>query len=192
MPSLSPKLKILSILARNYKNAVLNFSSGALIFTKSKVCLKYLVHDRLWKHFFALNFPKTHSRPESFDSFCNNVCSKILIKKKVNWKVKCFFAKIWLLLTFEVVSKDIKNKTKKLQIMMVAIFWDLIFSQSFKRNVITSNENRINEMPHELSNNLRFKKSQENIKTVSNCSLVPSFPEKMKFLSILVKNYQKK
>ena len=132
VPSLSSKLKILSILARNYKNAVLNFSSGALIFTKSKVCLKYLVHDRLWKHFFALNFPKIYSRPESFDSFCNNVCSKILIKKKVNWKMKCFFAKIWLLLTFGVVSKDIKNKTKKLQIMMVAIFWDLIFFPIFQ------------------------------------------------------------
>ena len=82
VPSLSRKLEILSILARNYKNAALNFSSDALIFTKSKVCLRYLVHDRLWKHFFAFNLTKTHSRAESFDSFCNNICSKILIKKR--------------------------------------------------------------------------------------------------------------
>ena len=32
----------------------MNFSCGALFRMKPKVCLKYFVHDCIWKHFFLL------------------------------------------------------------------------------------------------------------------------------------------
>ena len=60
--------------------------------------------------------------------------------------------------------------------IMVIIFWHfLIFDQMFlspqvKQRVITSNKHGINELPHELPNDLRLRilgnlKNQENIKT---------------------------
>ena len=43
--SLPPKVKIFSILAKNFGKQKLNFSRRALFHMKTRVCLKYFVHD---------------------------------------------------------------------------------------------------------------------------------------------------
>ena len=53
--------------------------------------------------------------------------------------------------------------------------FDKIFvSPQVKRMVIISNKHGIYELPHELPNNLRLRKYQEDLKTSHNYSLVPS------------------
>ena len=81
---------------------------------------------------------------------------------------------------------------------MFIIFWDILiydqilFSPQVKQRVIISNKHGIYELPHELPNNLRLRKYQENPKVLENYNLVPSLPLKMKILSILAKNGKKK
>ena len=53
--------------------------------------------------------------------------------------------------------------------------FDKIFvSPQVKRIVIISNKHGIYELPHELPNDLRLRKYQEDLKTLYNYSLVPS------------------
>ena len=68
-------------------------------------------------------------------------------------------AKIWLFLAIGAVNNYIWNTI--LQTMMDIIFGDFLilyqifFSRRVKRNVIISKKYRINEVPHELPNDLR-------------------------------------
>ena len=55
MPSLTPKMKILSILSKTAQKYKLNFSRSALFHMKNRVCLKYFVHVCLCKQIFASN-----------------------------------------------------------------------------------------------------------------------------------------
>ena len=77
---------------------------------------------------------------------------------------------------------------------MDKIFWDslilyqIFFSSQVKRSVIISNKHGIYELPNELSNDLRLRKDQENLKNSENYNLVASLPLKIKVLLILVKN----
>ena len=43
----------------NTEKQKLNFSSSALFHMKTRVTLKYLLNDYLWKHFFHFNSPPT-------------------------------------------------------------------------------------------------------------------------------------
>ena len=55
MPSLSAKMKIFSILAKNYWKVELNFSRMVLFHMKIKFCLKYFLNDvdiRKWRILF--------------------------------------------------------------------------------------------------------------------------------------------
>ena len=45
MPSLLPKLKLLSIQKKNCSKIEINFSRNALFHTNTKVCLTYFGHD---------------------------------------------------------------------------------------------------------------------------------------------------
>ena len=82
---------------------------------------------------------------------------------------------------------------------MVVIFWELVMfyeiflSPQVEQSVILSNKHGIYELPHELPNDLRFiikeiRECQEDLKTLLNCSLMPSLTPKMKILSTLPKN----
>ena len=57
-----------------------------------------------------------------------------------------------------------------------------------KRRAIISNKHDIYELPHELPNDLRLRKYQENLNILQNDSLIPSLPAKIKILLKLAKN----
>ena len=58
VPTLTVKMKILSILAKTVEKQKLNFSLGTLIHSETRVCLKYFVNGFVCKHFFP-NPPQT-------------------------------------------------------------------------------------------------------------------------------------
>ena len=70
MPSLTPNIKILSILAKSSEKQKLNFSPKALFQMKTRVCLKYFVHDCLFQQSFASDSPQLPS---------NLICLTILV-----------------------------------------------------------------------------------------------------------------
>ena len=68
------------------------------------------------------------------------------------------------------------------------MFDKILVSPQVKRIVIISNKLGTYELPHELPNDLRLRKYQEDLKTSYNYSLVLSPAPKIKILSILAKN----
>ena len=48
-----------TVLIKNSWKKKLNFSRNILFYMKNWVCLKYFVHDCIWKRFFASNSPQT-------------------------------------------------------------------------------------------------------------------------------------
>ena len=71
--------------------------------------------------------------------------------------------------------------------IFLMIYW-IFFSPQVKRIMIISNKDGLYELPHELRNNLKLRKYQEDLRSSQNYSLVPSLPPKMRTLSILTKN----
>ena len=70
VPSLLPKKKILSILAKDSLSIETELSRSALFHVKTKVFLKYFVRGCLWKQVFASNLPQAPS---------NLICLAILV-----------------------------------------------------------------------------------------------------------------
>ena len=68
------------------------------------------------------------------------------------------------------------------------MFYQIFFSPQVKRRAIISNKHGIYELPHELPNDLRLRKYQENLNISQNDSLIPSLPVKFKILLKLAKN----
>ena len=58
MPSGPLEIKICSMLGKAFERWKLNFSRSALFHIETKVCVKYFVHDCLWKEFFDSNLPQ--------------------------------------------------------------------------------------------------------------------------------------
>ena len=57
--SLPPKMNFFSILAKKPWKIEIELSLSAQFHRKTRLCLKYFVHECLWKQFFANNFPWT-------------------------------------------------------------------------------------------------------------------------------------
>ena len=72
MPSLPPKEKTFSILAKDSLKIEIEPSRSALFHMKTRVFLKYFVGTRLWKQFFASNLPQAPSNLTFFDNFGNS------------------------------------------------------------------------------------------------------------------------
>ena len=70
VPSLLPKKKILSILAKDSLSIEIELSRSALFQVKTKVFLKYFVRGCLWKQVFASNL---HQAPSDL------ICLAILV-----------------------------------------------------------------------------------------------------------------
>ena len=70
VPSLLPKMEILSIVAKTIQKLKLNFSRSVLFLTNTKVCLIYFGQDCLWKQYFVSNSPQSPS---------NLICFTILV-----------------------------------------------------------------------------------------------------------------
>ena len=68
------------------------------------------------------------------------------------------------------------------------MFYQSFLSPQVKRSAINSNKHGTYELAHEFPKDLRLKKDQENLKTLSNYNLVPSPPPKIKALLIIAKD----
>ena len=62
VPSLLAKMKILSILAKNFGKVEIELFPQALIYMKIRVCLNYFLNDCLLKYNFPANSPRTPSK----------------------------------------------------------------------------------------------------------------------------------
>ena len=71
MPSLSTKIRKISILAKNNEKQRLNFSRSAAFYMETRVRLKHFVNDCLPKHFLVSNLPQVPSNLISLIYFVN-------------------------------------------------------------------------------------------------------------------------
>ena len=68
------------------------------------------------------------------------------------------------------------------------MFYQIFLSPQAKRKRVISNKHGTYELSHELPNDLRLSKDQNNLKISWNYNLVVSLPPKNKTLSILAKD----
>ena len=70
--NLAPKIKILSILAKNSSKIKLNFPRSVLFHRKTTVCLRHLGQDSLCKQYFASKSPQGPFKFDMFKNFGNS------------------------------------------------------------------------------------------------------------------------
>ena len=71
------------------------------------------------------------------------------------------------------------------------MFYQIFLLSQLKQSAIISNKHGIYEFPHELPNDLRLRKAQENLRTSLKYNRVTSLPPKIKILLILAKDCSK-
>ena len=67
------------------------------------------------------------------------------------------------------------------------MFYQIFLSPQVKQSAIISNKHGMYELPHELPNNLQIYKISGKNQNLSNDSLVPNPPAKMRILLILAR-----
>ena len=119
---------------------------------KTRVCLIYLVHNCLWKQFFACNLPQSLSNfLDNFGNYGAFHTVSLKLEQQSYEKV----------LNFALLDNYFTDLFTEVQIRYRKTFkfgpGCFFFSPKVKRSVIISKKHDISELPHELQNDLTFR-----------------------------------